>query len=271
MAERNQVSLGLTGWPLERSLSPVIHSTFLKWADIPGEYRLNPFRPEELASGMRLLREEGYTGLNVTYPHKAAAAQLCDKLILDAEELGMVNTISWQDGLMIGRNTDTIGFDRMLCGVRLGNQVLLVGSGGAARAVDLVLSRMGVRCTVFCRRPAEWTGLSPSRGLDDLGSSARELDSGTVVNATTLGWRDDDSFPLEMAHMRDLSFIDLNYNPSWEWRNRLDGTASSIYTGETMLVFQAAESFTVWTGLTPPVVEAFLAVRPALEDNGAEG
>ena len=267
MGDDQGMRLGLTGWPLERSLSPVIHSTFLQWAGIPGEYTLCPLRPEELRDGLLRLGDEGFTGINVTYPHKHRAAELCDVLEGDAALLGMVNTIAWEAGVMTGWNTDTIGFDRMLCGVDTGDEVLLVGSGGAARAVDLVFHRMNVPCTVFCSNPENWSGISPATHLDHLRGRASGLGSGTVVNATTLGWDDRDGFPLDIDDMIGLTFVDLNYNPSWDWRNGLAGISTGIFTGETMLVFQAAGSFRIWTGLTVPVTEALLAVRPVLIEN----
>jgi shikimate 5-dehydrogenase len=92
-----------------------------------------------------------------------------------------------------------------------------------------------------------WSGDGHARQLGELNSSL-DVSAGTVVNATTLGWNNGDSFPVERAIPGRFHFFDLNYNPGWLWRNRLRDRGIRVATGECMLARQAAESFRIWTG-----------------------
>jgi shikimate 5-dehydrogenase len=171
------------------------------------------------------------------------------------------------DGIL-GGNTDAEGFRRMISALRLPGPFLIAGGGGAALAAALTLGNMGLEHRVFCRDPGGWRGAARAEGMDLLDGAATGLRDGTVVNATTLGWLDGDPFPVASGSMGGLAFLDLNYNPRWRWRNGLAGTALSIHTGETMLVFQAAESFRRWTGFTPPVGAALAAASAWMGTGG---
>jgi shikimate dehydrogenase len=263
--------LGLIGWPLGTSLSPLVHRAFMADTGTAGEYRLYPVEPADLEGQIRMLAEAGVHGLNVTFPHKRAAAVLCNRLDGDAETTGVVNTLSFMPDGIVGGNTDAGGFRRMIPVLRLSGPFLLAGGGGAALAVALALGDMGFEYRVFCRDPGRWRGAAHAERMELLNAAASGLRAGVVVNATTLGWKDGDLFPVETGSMEGLAFLDLNYNPRWRWRNELAGTASSIDTGETMLVFQAAESFRLWTGLTPPVGAASAAASAWVATGGGAG
>jgi shikimate dehydrogenase len=263
--------IGLVGWPLRTSLSPVVHRAFMTETGMAGEYGLYPVEPADLGGGIRMLAAAGLHGLNVTFPHKRAAAALCSRLDGDAESTGVVNTLSFMPDGILGGNTDAEGFRRMAPVLRLHGPFLIAGGGGAALAAALALGDMGLEHRVFCRDPGGWRGAARAERLDLLDGAAAGLRGGTVVNATTLGWMDGDPFPAAPGSMGGLAFLDLNYNPRWRWRNELAGTAASIHTGETMLVFQAAESFRRWTGFTPPVGTALDAVSAWMTTVGGAG
>lgn len=261
MAER--VLLGLAGWPLKSSLSPVIHRIFMDSVGMEGAYMLYPVEAEGFSGLVDRLAGEGLRGLNVTFPHKQAAASLCSELDAVASETGAVNTLLFGPDGVSGFNTDAPGFGMAVSRLCLGEPFLVAGSGGAARAATLALSRLGRKYRVFCREPYAWRGRGTAERMDLLDEASNGLPAGTLVNATTLGWGDGDPFPVAVASMAGLDMLDLNYNPGWEWRNSLAGTATSVHTGETMLVFQAAESFRIWTGITPDPAAALSAVSRA--------
>lgn len=264
MAERPPapLRLGLVGWPLRRSLSPLVHRLFLEETGMAGEYGLYPLDPASLRAGVLGLAAEGLAGLNVTIPHKQAALRLCDRLDRTALAAGAVNTLSFLRGEVAGANTDAAGFRRTVEELALPGPFLLAGGGGAALAAAAALAEMGLAHRVFCRRPGtNPRGTVRGEGMDLLEEALRGLASGTLVNATPLGWADGDSFPVEPTSLEGITFLDLNYNPRWGWRNALAGTAASVHTGETMLVFQAVESFRLWTGTTPPSGAALAAAR----------
>jgi shikimate dehydrogenase len=254
--------LGLVGWPLGTSLSPRVHRAFMAAAGMAGEYLLYPVDPAGFGEKIHGLAREGLRGLSVTFPHKQAARALCNRVDGDAMLLGVVNTLSFGPEGITGGNTDAAGFRRMLQELQLRGPFLVAGGGGAALAAALALEVLGLEYRVFCRNPGRWSGTVRAESLERLDGAASGLPVGTVVNATTLGWADADPFPASRASLQGLAFLDLNYNPRWKWRNSLAGTAASIHTGETMLVFQAVESFRLWTGFTPPA-DAALAVVSA--------
>jgi len=262
---------GLTGWPLEHSLSPLIHIEFLKSCDLNGEYELYPLVPELFVNNVSILLETGITGLNVTYPHKAAAYGICDEIRGDASVIGAINTIHRIDGVTYGYNTDICGFRHLLSLLSPPEPFIIVGAGGAALAVDMVLSSGGAESVVFGGNPELWRGNSPALKLDEIESAIRNTKDCTVINATTLGWMDDDSFPVDAESLKDRFFIDLNYNRFWRWRNLLHTQSSRVFTGESMLVYQAAESFRIWTGIMPETENVLLMIQHKLEKDDING
>ncbi|MFO8183304.1 MAG: hypothetical protein R6U39_03950, partial [Candidatus Aegiribacteria sp.] len=224
-------------------------------------YSAFPVRPGTLESSLAELFSGGIRGLNVTFPYKMESAGLCDELEGDALRLGAVNTLEHSGGVLRGFNTDAYGFRRCVDRLSLKEPFFLVGCGGGALAADLALAGLDIERTVFCRNPGGWRGLAEARPLRELEGKLQRSTGGTVVNATTLGWVDGDDFPVSPPSMAGTTFLDLNYNPDWSWRNRLAESGVIVFTGETMLVFQAAGSFEIWTGRVPDADKALRAVR----------
>ena len=242
------MELGITGWPLTRTLSPVIHSEFFRISGIEGSYRDYPVEAEELSPLLTRLHLVGLKGLNITHPYKTVAPDSCCDLDPEAEAAGAVNTLLSVDGGWKGFNTDVTGFRFCFAALDAPDPVFVVGAGGAARAVARALTLESRNYTIFCRSPVMWGGKGKALSLEQLDEHMK-ISAGTVVNATTLGWRDDDAFPLRSVMPGRFHFVDLNYNSRWEWRNRLSDHGILITTGEGILVRQAAESFRLWTGV----------------------
>ena len=235
------MKLGLVGFPVAHSLSPFIHDLFLRECDIEGSYELLPTPPEELPGVLELLRNGSFHGLNVTMPHKRRVFELCDTRTTASDRTGVVNALKAEHGLLLGHNTDTEAFS--LEASALPSPFIVVGAGGASRAVCAALE--GREHRVFTRNPSDPEHIPISLAAPYLTGAV-----GTVVNATPLGWGDDDRFPLTPPV--GWTFFDLNYNPGWRWRNDLRPRGIPVVTGESMLVRQAALSFSFWTGLTVP-------------------
>lgn len=253
--------LGLVGWPLEHTLSPAIHEEFFRSTGLRGEYGAFPVRPGRLEESLAELFGSGMNGLNVTFPYKVRSAALCDELKGDALRLGAVNTLERSGGILRGFNTDALGFRRCVMRFGLKEPFFLVGGGGAALAADLALAGLNNERTVFCRDPGGWRGLTRARPIRELEGELQRSAGGTVVNATTLGWADGDDFPVSLPFMAGTAFLDLNYNRDWGWRNRLEESGVTVFTGEAMLVFQAAGSFEIWTGREPDADRALRIFR----------
>jgi len=240
---------GLIGWPVAHSMSPVIHELFMKEAGIRGKYFLFPVEPGNLSSRVTRLKHEGFTGLNVTIPYKKSVIHLCSSLSKDAEVSGAVNTLRFSSEEVLGFNTDISGFSALSMGFP--TPFLVIGKGGAAMAV---LAAAGAENCRLISREKDTPVIRNGR-------------TGTIVNATPLGWNNDDAFPIEIPP--GWSFIDLNYNPRWLWRNSLSERGVRVITGERMLVEQAACSFALWTGYTPGEdLKAFAVQRIMAESHG---
>lgn len=266
------LSLGLIGYPLLYSLSPGLHAAALRGLKLEGEYRLYPVPPlpegaPQLEAIFRRLRTGEIDGLNVTVPHKQNVLSLLDELSDTAKAIGAVNTVFRQDGRLVGDNTDAPGFladlSRLLPAAYFPRRALVLGAGGAARAVVYALLGAGWDVTVAARR------LEQARALAaDLGGSAEAtllqadslrrlaLDVGLIVNASSAGmlpdaqsspWPDDLPFP------RQAFVYDLVYKPlETVFLRRARAAGLPAANGLGMLVEQAALALERWSGRTAP-------------------
>ena len=195
--------LGLTGYPLDHSLSPSLHVAALQACALPGEYRLYPVPPEDETGLQELLermRSEALHGLNVTIPHKRKVLPLLDEVSPTAQAIGAVNTIYVRDGLLRGENTDAAGFltdlGRVLP-VTVPGVALVLGAGGSARAVVYALLQAGWQVCVAARRLEQAQALRQaiSTRVEALALDAAMLSRlieerrvELLVNATPWGW-----------------------------------------------------------------------------------
>lgn len=148
MAEPAGRKAFIIGHPVAHSRSPLIHGWWLKKLGIAGSYERIDLAPDEVGTFIRDLPASGFAGGNVTIPHKEAAYRLADRRDEAAELIGAVNTLWLEDGLVIGGNTDATGFSANLDsgapGWREASAALVLGAGGAARAVLFALKQAGI-------------------------------------------------------------------------------------------------------------------------------
>lgn len=269
--------LGLIGYPLGHSLSPKIHTAALKACGLEGSYSLFPIHPDDkdgLKDLLARVRAGELHGLNVTIPHKQNVIEFMDDLMPTAEAIGAVNTIHLREGKLIGDNTDAAGFLADLkknmaespspkMGEGLGvreKSALVLGAGGSARAVVYALLTDGWDVTVSARRIEQAQELvSQFKNAD-----AAELNVKTfqlsnfqlIINTTPLGMTpniDQSPLPENLSLPLNAFVYDLIYNPretKFVRGARVQGLRAT--TGLGMLIEQAALSFEVWTGHTPP-------------------
>ncbi len=257
---------GVIGDPVRHSLSPVLHNAAFDALGIDAVYVALPVVRGEAGSAMAAMRVLGISGLNATMPHKEDAATACDELTDVARRLGVVNTVArLPDGGLLGDSTDGEGLLRSLAeeGIAVdGCRAVLVGAGGAARAVALALGRRGVELTVLARRAdaAEAVASLAPRGrsacLGELRATRACSVADIVINATPVGMHDDGAGLPVPAH--DLAShtvaVDLIYHPAvtpWLAAARLRGNPT--VNGLGMLLHQAALACERWTGLAAPV------------------
>jgi shikimate dehydrogenase len=268
-------TVGVIGWPVEHSLSPVIHNAAFAAMDMNWVYVPMPVEPGSLPAAVAGLAGLGIAGANLTMPHKTEAAALVEELSEDARRLSAVNTIVvGAGGLLVGHNTDAPGFDRFLrrdAGYDpSGRRALVFGAGGGARACALALAGAGLaRLTVALREPARAAQLLAA--LDGTGldvevvrmDRAASVEADLVINATPLGAHGEE-LPLPALGPDDLA-VDLIYRPAITPMQRTArASGAAALGGLGLLLHQAALSFELWTGREPPLEAMSAAALAAL-------
>lgn len=262
-----RMRFGLIGYPLEHSLSPAMHNRALKEVGLSGEYLLLPTPKEALPHRMAQVREE-FSGVNVTVPHKEAVLAFLDGLSPEAASIGAVNTIVNEGGRLIGYNTDAPGFLRGVkeAGLLL-EPALVLGAGGAGRAVAYALKGEGVSVYIWNRTPERARALAQEMGLKEAPLEFARR-ARLIVNATRVGLMDKEATPLP-AHLlpEEGGVVDLVYRPLWT-RLLLEAKARGLKVqhGLYMLVYQGALAFELWTGKKAPVLAMFQAACQALSE-----
>jgi shikimate dehydrogenase len=267
----------LLGDPVGHSLSAVFQDAAFRAEKLDLRYASWRVTADQLAEAMRKIRADpGIAGANVTVPHKLAVAEHLDRLAGEAAALGAVNTVAREGNLLVGHNTDRGGFARCLdeAGIRAPGRALVLGAGGAARAVVAELRERAAE-VILASRSAEAAAavcslLRPGQGRAlAFGQVDRLLDEASidlVVNATPIGM-DGCGAPLDSRRLRPgQAVVDLVYRPVWT--PLLEGARAAGATavnGLGMLLYQGAAAFEIWTGRRAPLE----AMRAALE--GAAG
>ncbi len=252
---------GVIGWPVSHSRSPLLHNRWLERYGIDGAYVPLPVRPGMLAAAVHGLRAAGFAGVNVTLPHKPEAATLCDALAPSARLTGAVNTLVFGDAI-VGHNTDGAGFVAHLraSGVDpAAGPALLLGAGGAARAIAAALMAEGVAVTVSNRNPERAAALADALpGLRTLPWDQREAaltDVALLVNTTSLGMEGQPPLPMRLDRTRPgLVVADIVYAPL-ETPLLASARAQGLQAvdGLGMLLHQASAGFAAWFGRVPEV------------------
>ena len=257
------------GWPIGHSRSPLIHNYWLKKYGIAGEYIKQPVSPDELEAFLSSLVARGFLGCNVTVPHKERAAKnvtLADPL---TRKLAAVNTLYLDDGMLMGTNTDGFGFIRNLAAAvpdfeYRGSSALLLGAGGAARAIAGALLDAGLGKLVICNRSLERAravaGVFGENIIaspwDSAPSAMADID--LLVNATALGMEGKPPLDLSLdALPRSAVVCDIVYVPlETPLLRQARGRGNRTVDGLGMLLHQACPAFEKWYGIRPEVTTA---------------
>ncbi|MCB8873916.1 shikimate dehydrogenase [Acidisoma silvae] len=256
---------GVIGWPVAHSRSPRLHGFWLNRHSIDGAYLPLPVRPEDFQTAVRGLVAAGFAGANVTIPHKEAAFAVCDTVDPFAHAAGAVNTLVFQDGRITGRNTDGIGFLENLRQHGIdpaAGPALLLGAGGAARAIAAALRALGVAVTLTNRTAERAEALAVALpGCRTIAWDARDAalgDHALIVNTTSLGMTGHGDLMLDLTRAAPTTAIsDIVYVPL-ETPLITDAKTRGLKTapGLGMLLHQAVPGFTAWFGVTPVVDDA---------------
>ena len=263
---------GVLGYPVRHSLSPAIHNAAFAAKGINAVYLA--FETMDVEGAMQAMRPLGIKGMSVTIPYKSAVIPFLDKLDRLAEDIGAVNTVVNQDGCLVGYNTDATGALKALEQKidLMGKDCLIVGAGGAARAIGYILKEHGVRLTITNR--TSFKGESLAERLDcsfipweERGGCKPDI----VIQTTPIGMTPNiDECPLPgSAIRRGMTVMDVVYNPAHTRLLKIArAKGCNIVSGVSMFVHQGVEQFRLWTGIEPPVRFMEQTVKKALAKAG---
>ena len=266
----NAIRAGVMAWPVSHSLSPLLHRYWLKKYAINGTYDPIAVTPNEFPAMLRSLPARGFSGVNVTLPHKIAALKSVDTLDSVAQRTGAVNTIIVKDdGSLHGFNTDGFGFMANIVNVQpewvaeVGPAVVL-GAGGAARAVCVALQDAGApEIRILNRTRAKAENLAANLGLPiavyDWEERHDALRAGSfLVNTTSLGMTGMPSLDLDLAALPpNASVCDIVYSPlETPLLAAARARGNPTIDGLGMLLHQARPGFEAWFGHAPDVTDS---------------
>jgi shikimate dehydrogenase len=261
---------GIIGDPVEHTLSPGMHNAAFKKLDMNNIYVPFHVKAEELEDAIAGAYAMGIRGLNITIPHKTEVIKYLDYLDIAAGLIGAVNTIEFGKNGAVGHNTDGIGAVRAINEITSvkNKKVMILGAGGAARAVAFQILLSGAKNLVISNRTIEKASelrddlvekLEPNVKITDLGHELEtELkDTDILVNTTPIGmYPNINQKPLVTADMmhEDLVVNDIVYNPlKTGLLEQAEKAGAKPISGVKMLIYQGVESFKIWTGIEPPV------------------
>jgi len=252
---------GIFGYPIEHTLSPLMHNS--AFSELALDMCYIPFKvsPDDLPGAVQSIRSLNLAGVNITVPHKENVIPLLDKVDEEAAFIGAVNTITNHEGILTGYNTDGRGFMSSLAeeDVSVDNkEVVIIGTGGAARAVSYYLSEKASKLLMFDidRKKADTL-------VSDLGKIRNNvfvLDNpndigkpGILINATPLGLHAGDPLPVNEEFISsDMVVCDLIYRNTPLLIKASEKGAKTV-NGSGMLLWQGVLAFELWTGVKPPV------------------
>ncbi len=257
---------GVCGWPIHHSLSPQLHSFWLKKMGVAGAYVPFAVRPDEAVYAFRSLKRTSITGVNVTLPLKQLAFRAADASTADAQKLGVANCLYKRDGKLIAHNTDMEGFAAPLMSAMGPSLIartpaIIYGTGGAARAVVGALLAIGCPEIRLCGR----TDIRAEAMVKDVGvpsfyavpwktRSTAMNGAGLIINASAAGMKGRAALDIDLAHASDGATVyDLVYTPL-ETPLLKSARERELQTigGLSMLIEQARPSFRLFFGKTPP-------------------
>lgn len=259
------------GNPVAHSLSPAMHNAAFEFLGLNSIYTACCISAEKLEQAVAGFKALGFSGGNVTVPHKTAIIPYLDGITDEARLMGAVNTLYWQDDHLWGTNTDGPGFVKALVETYPealeGKNAVLLGAGGAARAVAVALVQAGIKEILIINRSrdkaqaligllADLGAQAWETGWDDPVAGEAIADSRLIVNTTSLGMepRKEEAPPIDYSRLLHQVVVDLIYKPRetlFLYRARQQGCKTM--NGLRMLLEQGVLAFERWTGEKAPV------------------
>jgi shikimate dehydrogenase len=252
--------LAVLGHPVGHSRSPTMQTAALEALGLAQEwsYEAVDVAPDEFEERAQAMMGEGFVGANVTVPHKGAALSIADALSETAREIGAANTLSFAEGAIRADNTDAQGFLDSLPQSPRGTRTLVLGAGGAARAIVWALVREGVEVDVWNRTELRSVHLCEELGGTPTGPDPDPGSYGLIVNSTAVGLRGEDPFAelplMPEGFTAEQIVVDMVYGkePS-SLLAAATKAGARIVDGIEVLVRQGGHSLRIWTGHEAPL------------------
>lgn len=265
-----QRKIGIIGYPAQHSLSPIFQQAAFDTLNIDIKYEIWETHPNNLEAVVASLRAPNIEGANVTMPFKEKIVPFLDSLDLSAQQIGAVNTIVKSDGMLIGHNTDGIGFLDALGDILFTPQkksIMIIGAGGASRSIAFALAHENPSRIIIANRDKDRAvnlaqsliATTPATVVPIEFTTATLQEwipkSDLIINATSIGMRpEEDLSPVpSMLIDKNIFVYDLVYNPIETVLVKSARCQGAVAAGGlSMLVYQGAHAFTLWTGMSAP-------------------
>mgnify|MGYP000885072229 CR=1 FL=1 len=247
------------GNPIEHSLSPLLHNYWIKNNSIKAIYEKKKLNEDQLEHLILEIRNKKINGINVTVPFKKAVIPFLDELSTEAQNTRSVNTIYLKDNILMGHNTDIVGFEKSIKDSKYSlknKEVLILGAGGVVPSIIFALIKMKVSKIKISNRTKK-----KAQDLKKLFKNIEILEWGEVpdfdmiINATSLGLKKEDNINLDLSFIsKNKFFYDIIYNPK-ETNFLKTGRELGHKTlnGKLMFIYQAHSAFNIWHGLEPEI------------------
>ena len=264
------IKTAVIGHPIKHSKSPLIHSYWLDLYDLSGSYEAIDIKPENLKQDVQDIVNQGYSGFNVTIPHKVSIMALCDKIDDLAKSIGAVNTVTIKNGKLYGTNTDAYGFAQNIKETVILNnwdwsfnqgKAVVLGAGGAAKAITYALIQEGVQEIIITNRTRkkaeDLTKLDENKiSVIDWDKRNQILENANlIINTTSLGMNAKPPLDIDLSLTPPNALVtDIVYFPLYtDLLNQAKSKDLRIVTGIGMLLYQARAGFGLWNGVMPDV------------------
>ena len=244
------------GNPISHSLSPELHNFWIKKNNINAIYEKIKLEENELENFIKRLRNDEIHGINVTVPFKNKVIKYLDKLSLEVETTGSVNTIYKNGNDIIGHNTDVAGFELGLRHSKINvlhKSILILGAGGVVPSIIYSLLSMGCKKIFLSNRTVEKAEKIKEKFDDiDILKWGEIPDFDIIINATSVGLKGE-SLDLDF-NVKDKIFYDVIYNPrETQFLRKAKETGNKIENGKLMFIYQANQSFSIWNKVIPKI------------------
>ena len=268
--------VGVFGDPVDDNPTVIMEQAAFDSEQIPMDYLTIQVKCGDLEAAMKGLRAMNFTGINITMPHKGEVLQYLDEISESAQIMGAVNTIYWKDGKLVGENTDGKGFLKSLKDgnvVMEGKNVVILGAGGAARAIAVELAGAGIRNIMVINKNSDHAQLlvdiinkkTPAAGsfMPWEGCVRIPKDTDILVNATPIGFLDDEKPDIQYKELpKNLVVCDVIPNKlKTSFLQEAEKYKLKTFNGMEMLINQGALAYELWTGRKAPVEVMKQAMR----------